>query len=164
MLKNVVLGAAALTLLATVAVVAQQRSGNRDFMHRLIAEDRAALVDARVAELHAGLHLSADQERLWSGFELAYRDLATIRSEGSRSDRRRQAAGDPIERAQRASEVLATRSAALKRYADFQQRRFIKLWMTVRSNVSRCCHGSISSRVAATTVITANAADFIAVH
>lgn len=118
MLKNVVLGAAALTLLATVAVVAQQRSGNRDFMHRLIAEDRAALVDARVAELHAGLHLSADQERLWSGFELAYRDLATIRSEGSRSDRRRQAAGDPIERAQRASEVLATRSAALKRYAD----------------------------------------------
>jgi hypothetical protein len=118
MLKNVILGAAALTLLATVAVVAQQHSGNRDFMHRLIAEDRAALVDARVAELHAGLHLSADQEKLWSDFEQAYRDLATIRSEGSRSDRRREAASDPIVRAQHASEALATRSAALKRYAD----------------------------------------------
>jgi hypothetical protein len=118
MLKNIILGAAALTLLATVAVVAQQRSGNRDFMHRLVAEDRAALVDARVAELHTGLHLSADQEKLWSGFELAYRDLATIRSEGSRNDRRREAASDPIERAQHASEALAARSAALKRYVD----------------------------------------------
>ncbi len=104
MLKNIVLGAAALTLLATVAVVAQQRSGNRDFMHRLIAEDRAALLDARVAELHAGLHLSADQEKLWSGFEQAYRDLATNRSEGSRNDRRREATSDPIARAQHASE------------------------------------------------------------
>ena len=116
MLKNIVLGAAALTLLATVAVVAQQRSGNRDFMHRLIAEDRAALVDARVAELHAGLHLSADQEKLWSGFEQAYRDVATIRSE--RGDRRREATSDPIARAQHSSEEFAARSAALKRYAD----------------------------------------------
>src|SRR5580700_8572612 len=42
-------------------------------------EDAGALIDARIAALHSGLKLTADQERMWPAFEQAYRDLAKLR-------------------------------------------------------------------------------------
>src|SRR3569623_3351174 len=46
---------------------------------RMNPEDRAALADARIAAVHAGLKLNADQEKLWPPVAAAVRDFATLR-------------------------------------------------------------------------------------
>ena len=46
---------------------------------RMNPEDRAAFADARIAAVHAGLKLSADQEKLWPPVETAVRDFAKMR-------------------------------------------------------------------------------------
>ena len=73
---------AVLAIAGTTAVYAQYRPWFRDHMHhmRMNPEDRAAFVDARIAAVHAGLKLNADQEKLWPPVE-------------SRGARFRQAAG-----------------------------------------------------------------------
>jgi hypothetical protein len=40
--------------------------------------DRAAFLDARIAALHAGLTLTADQEKLWPAVESAIRDTSKV--------------------------------------------------------------------------------------
>ena len=46
---------------------------------RMSPEDRAAFADARIAAVHAGLKLNADQEKLWPPVETAVRDFAKLR-------------------------------------------------------------------------------------
>jgi zinc resistance-associated protein len=121
MLKKVVIGTAALMLAASAYAYAQQptgRDGGRRFQPR--AEDRAAFLDARMAALHAGLKLTPDQEKSWSGFEQGYRALAASRAEAMNTfrDRDRDRADDPITRAQRAGDFMTKRGGALKQYAD----------------------------------------------
>jgi LTXXQ motif family protein len=123
MMKKVVIGTAALMLAASAYAYAQQppiggRDGGR-FQPR--AEDRAAFLDARLAGLHAGLKLTADQEKSWPAFEQAYRALAASRAEAMNAFRNRDRddrASDPITRAQREADFLTKRGAALKQYAD----------------------------------------------
>jgi zinc resistance-associated protein len=59
---------------------------------RLSAEDRATLADARIAALHAGLKLNADQQKLWPGVEAALRTLLQQRREARKAGRERFAA------------------------------------------------------------------------
>lgn len=47
-------------------------------MGRLSPDDAAAFVDARIAALHAGLRLSAEQEKLWPPVEEALRAFARL--------------------------------------------------------------------------------------
>jgi hypothetical protein len=42
-------------------------------------DNRAAMLDARLAGLKAGLRLTPDQEQLWGPFEAAVRDFAQMR-------------------------------------------------------------------------------------
>jgi len=42
------------------------------------SEDRAAFADARIAALHAGLKLNADQGKNWPAFEQALRELTQL--------------------------------------------------------------------------------------
>ena len=42
-------------------------------------DDRAAMLDARLGGLKAGLRLTPDQEKLWGPFEAAVRDFAQTR-------------------------------------------------------------------------------------
>jgi zinc resistance-associated protein len=118
MLRTVAAGAAALMLAAGAAAFAQQPPAGPDFGRRQFApEDRAAFLDARVAALHAGLRLTAEQEKAWPAFEQAWRDLAGLR--GNRpSVPRADESLDPVQRMQRMADVLTSRGAALKRYAD----------------------------------------------
>jgi zinc resistance-associated protein len=124
MIRKVVIGTAALMLAASAYAYAQQPSGGRDGGGRfqLRAEDRAAFLDARLAALHAGLKLTPDQEKSWSGFEQAYRALAASRAEAMNAvrnrDRDSDRTSDPITRAQRAADFLTKRGTALKQYAD----------------------------------------------
>jgi zinc resistance-associated protein len=97
------LGAAGALALAAFAQasVAQDRAPGRDggFVDgadfsrgpraRMSPEDRAAFTDARIAALHAGLKLNADQEKLWPPVEAAIRDLTKQRQEARQARRER---------------------------------------------------------------------------
>ncbi|MGY4326360.1 hypothetical protein ACVWWG_000774 [Bradyrhizobium sp. LB7.2] len=82
MRKFTIAAIAVLSIAGSGAVYAQY---HRPWMHehmrhmRMNPEDRAAFVDARIAAVHAGLKLSADQEKLWPPVESAVRDFAKLR-------------------------------------------------------------------------------------
>ena len=81
MRKFAIAGVAALAIAATTAVYAQHGWFHDRMMGhtRMSPEDRAAMADARIAAVHAGLKLSADQEKLWPPVEGAVRELVKIR-------------------------------------------------------------------------------------
>ncbi|MBR0791683.1 Spy/CpxP family protein refolding chaperone [Bradyrhizobium manausense] len=98
------------------------------FRHtRMNPEDRAAFVDARIAAVHAGLKLNADQEKLWPQVEAAVRDLAKLRIDRANA---RMNAGpgdankdadrpdDPVARLRQRADDMGATSAALKKIAD----------------------------------------------
>src|SRR6201982_1732329 len=81
MRKFTIAAIAVLSIAGSGAVYAQfHRPWMERFRHvRMNREDRAALVDARIAAVHAGLKLNADQEKLWPPVEAAVRDFAKLR-------------------------------------------------------------------------------------
>src|ERR1700751_4837946 len=112
-------GVAALAIAASTAVYAQhQRHWGQT---RMAPEDRAAYVDARIAAVHAGLKLNADQEKLWPPVETAVRDFAKMRID--RANARMNAPADsakpdPVARLRERAETMAASAAALKKIAD----------------------------------------------
>jgi hypothetical protein len=87
----------------------------------------AAMADARIAALKAGLRLTADQDKNWPAFEQSLRDLAKLRAERMAAFRQRRQEGserdgdraaNPFERLQRRADTMTRFSAALKRMAD----------------------------------------------
>lgn len=85
--------------------------------HRMSKEDRAAFLNARIASIHAGLNLTADQEKLWPAVESAVRDMANAmvaRFDQARADRPK----DPIEGMKRRAEWQIARGEAMKKVAD----------------------------------------------
>lgn len=135
MWKKAVIGASALMIAGSMMVYAQQRGDgpgeNRGPGHmgmhmgqmmggwRPNADDMKAFSDARIAALHAGLELNADQEKSWPPVEQALRDLAKLRADrvAARRDQPQQP-GSPIERLQRRADDLTARGTALKHLAD----------------------------------------------
>src|SRR5436309_16121367 len=99
---------------------------NRHWFHshmRMSPEDRAAFTDARIAAVHAGLKLSADQEKLWPPVEAAVRDFAKLRIDRANARMNAktddaQKPGDPITRLRERADNMATSAAAMKRIAD----------------------------------------------
>src|SRR5215469_1290141 len=88
MWKAALAGTAAIAILGSSFVYAQQRGpgqfdrgfdrgGAERFRPNL--DDMHAFVNARLAALHAGLGLNADQEKNWPAFEQASRELAKLR-------------------------------------------------------------------------------------
>ena len=124
MWKIALAGLAALSIFGVNLALAQQSPQANAPRWQFSAEDRAALADARIAALRAGLRLSPEQEKHWPAVEAAIRDLAKQR--GDRIDARRSAMGrdnaaprtDLIERLRRGAATMAERSAALKKLAD----------------------------------------------
>jgi zinc resistance-associated protein len=80
--------------------------------------DRAAFLDARLAALHAGLELNADQEKLWPAVESAFRDLHKTVADQREQAKSEPHPADPIARLQRLSENQIARGEALKKLAD----------------------------------------------
>src|ERR1700710_273600 len=78
MKKILLAGTAALVLAGSTAVYAQHRPWFHDHF-RMSAEDRTAFADARIAAVHAGLKLNADQEKLWPPVESAVKEFAKLR-------------------------------------------------------------------------------------
>ncbi len=91
---------------------------NSERHHELSAADRAAFFDARVAALHAGLTLTADQEKLWPPVETAVRDTAKTMADQRKKWRDEPRPADPVQFLQRISEGALARGTALKKLAD----------------------------------------------
>jgi hypothetical protein len=143
MLKPVIAATAALAIVGTSLVYAQQRFGHHGFggpgaehRHRPSAADMAAFTDARIAALKAGLELTPDQAKNWPAFEQAMRDAAQMRiqrmqeREARRQQQGQNAQGDaqgnaqaqtqrnPFDRMAHRADRMAKTSAALKKVAD----------------------------------------------
>ena len=126
MKKFAIAGIAALAIAASTAVYAQHRHWFHGHM-RMNPEDRAAFPDARIAAVHAGLKLKADQEKLWPPVEAAVRDFAKLRIDraNARMNAREERCGktqqkpdDPVARLRERADNMATTAAALKKIAD----------------------------------------------
>jgi zinc resistance-associated protein len=79
--------------------------------------DRAAFLDARIAALHAGLSLTADQEKLWPPVESALRDFDKL-LDSERVEKSADEHPDPIAWLKRLSDNEVARGGALKKVAD----------------------------------------------
>src|SRR5436305_3987711 len=119
MKKILLAGTAALVLAGSTAVYAQHRPWFGGHM-RMSAEDRAAFADARIAAVHAGLKLNADQEKLWPPVEAAVKDFAKLhidranaRMNANAQDQ--QKADDPVARLRDRADNMAVTATALKK-------------------------------------------------
>ena len=85
-------------------------------------EDRAALVDARVAGLKAGLKLTPAQEKNWPAVETAIRDNAKARAarwkEWAEKSKEHEEHHNLIEKLQHHAKAMETRAAELTKFAD----------------------------------------------
>ncbi len=127
MRKFTIAAIAVLSIAGSGAVYAQYHHHRPWFDHmrhiRVNPEDRAALVDARIAAVHAGLKLSADQEKLWPPVEAAVRDFAKLRIDRANA-RMNPGPGDagkpedPVARLRQRADDMGATSAALKKIAD----------------------------------------------
>jgi LTXXQ motif family protein len=124
MRKFTIAAVAVLAIAGSTAVYAQ-RGWFHDHMHhaRMNPEDRAAMLDARIAAVHAGLKLNADQEKLWPPVESAVRDLVKLRFD--RANARMKAADDaqdkdvdPVSRLRERADTMAVTADAMKKVAD----------------------------------------------
>jgi hypothetical protein len=111
-------------VLATSSALAQQRGPATDGARggerpaRLTTEDRAALVDARIAALRTGLRLMPEQEKNWPAVESAIRDLAKQRGQARERMREAHESRDPIVRLRSAADIMGERASGLKQLAD----------------------------------------------
>jgi LTXXQ motif family protein len=123
MKKFAVAGIAALAIAGSTAVYAQHRHWTPGFM-RMNPEDRGAFLDARIAAVHAGLKLNADQEKLWPPVEAAVRDFAKLRIDRANARMNADNASgaerpdDPVARLRERADTMAANAAALKKIAD----------------------------------------------
>jgi zinc resistance-associated protein len=120
MLKTVLVGATALAITGATLAYAQQGPVelNRAHHWRMNAEDITAFSDARIAALHAGLKLTADQEKNWPALETALRDLAKQRSERFAARASADRPTDPVARLSLRADIMQQRGEALKKVAD----------------------------------------------
>src|ERR1700750_2421910 len=79
-MRNFAIAAVAVLAIAgSTAVYAQHRHWGGPGFSRMNPEDRPAYADARIAAVHAGLKLTADQEKLWPPVEAAVKEFAKLR-------------------------------------------------------------------------------------
>jgi LTXXQ motif family protein len=115
---------AALVVAGSTAVYAQYHRPWTQHT-RMTADDRAALADARIAAVHAGLKLTADQERLWPPVEAAVRDFAKLRIDRANARMKArdeaqdtQTSQDPVARLRERADSMAASATAMKNIAD----------------------------------------------
>lgn len=131
--KAILAGVAALAIAGSTAVYAHQHHPWSHQRVQLSAQDRAAIADARIAAVRAGLALTPDQEKLWPPVEQAIRDFAKLRidranalmqakkekKESKKDDaQKQQAAVDQVARLREQADRMAQTAAALKKIAD----------------------------------------------
>ena len=124
-MKKLILSAVAVASLAgsayTLSAFAAPDNSDERGMHRM--GDAGFLLDAKLAGMKAALNLTADQDKLWTPFETAVRDVRKDRMEGMRQRREREDSDEgerpsPIAVMNQMSERLAKASESLKKVAE----------------------------------------------
>ena len=120
MWKTILAGSTALAIACAALAYAQQSPDERDFAPRWrpSAEDITAFGEARIAALHAGLKLTAEQEKNWPAVESAMRELIKQRSERLAARASADRPTDPVERLELLADTLTQRGTGLKKLAD----------------------------------------------
>jgi zinc resistance-associated protein len=125
MRKQLLIAAAAAALLLPVlssGAYAEPPRQEAGAQWKLTDEDRAALVDARVAGLKAGLKLTPAQEKNWPAVETAIRDSAKARAahwkEWAEKSKEHEEHHNLIEKLQHHAKAMETRAAELTKFAD----------------------------------------------
>lgn len=97
-----------------------QGMSGRGMMGRFSPEDMSAFADAQIAAIHAGLKLSADQEKLWPPVETAIRNLATLHLSHMQAMRQNQGAmaGDRVALIRGMADRMGQGADALRKLAD----------------------------------------------
>src|SRR6201987_4673952 len=122
MRKFAIAGVAALAIAGSTAVYAQHRHWG--YGHpQMNPTDRAPFADARIAAVHAGLKLTAEQEKLWPPVERAVRDLVKIRIDRANARMKADQSQDqqqdaPLARLPERADTMAATAAAMKKIAD----------------------------------------------
>jgi hypothetical protein len=123
MRKFAIAAVAVLAIAGSTAVYAQHRHWSHG-QSRMNPEDRAAYADARIAAVHAGLKLTADQEKLWPPVEAAVKEFAKLRIDranarmNAQRDDSNRTPDDPVTRLRDRADNMATMAAAMKKIAD----------------------------------------------
>ena len=124
MRKFAIAAVAVLAIAGSTAVYAQHRHWGHGFS-RMSPEDRSAFADARIAAVHAGLKLTADQEKLWPPVEAAVKEFAKLRLDRANArmnppqgDSGQQKPDDPVARLRERADAMAASAAAMKKIAD----------------------------------------------
>jgi hypothetical protein len=124
MRKFTIAAVAVLAIAGSTAVYAQHRHWGFGHM-RMNPEDRAAFADARIASVHAGLKLTADQEKLWPPVETSVREFAKLRIDRANArmaapqgDSTAQKPDDPVSRLRERADNMANSATAMKKIAD----------------------------------------------
>ncbi len=138
------------TVFLAVQADAQQGAGARaerqappprEPMKRLSPEDRAAFLDARIAALHAGLKLTADQEKMWPAVEQAVREglgkLSSLREQARAQPR----PSDMIEGLRRMADADTARGDALHKLVDAAQPLYATLNEDQKRRLPLLTHG-----------------------
>jgi hypothetical protein len=125
MRKFAIAAVAVLAIAGSTAVYAQHRYWGHHGFSRMNPEDRAAYADARIAAVHAGLKLTADQEKLWPPVEAAVKEFAKLRIDRANArmnapqdDSSQQKPDDPVARLRDRAETMAASATAMKKIAD----------------------------------------------
>ncbi len=111
------------------------------------AEDHAAMIDARIAAIRAGLKLTHEQEKLWPPVETAARDMAKLMHDGHATRGADKPSSDPLERMSRMGEAMSQHGTAMVKvataarplYATLSEDQKRRLHMLMRQN--RMEHG-----------------------
>jgi hypothetical protein len=124
MRKFAIAAVAVLAIAGSTAVYAQHRHWGYGHS-RMNPEDRSAYADARIAAVHAGLKLSAEQEKLWPPVEAAVKEFAKLRIDRANArmnrpqdDSSQQKPDDPVARLRERADNMAATAAAMKKIAE----------------------------------------------
>lgn len=89
-------------------------------MGQFSAEDMSAFAEAHIAAIHAGMKLTADQEKLWPPVETALRNLATLHLSHMQAMRQTggMTANDPVNMLRTMADHMSQGSDAMRKLAD----------------------------------------------
>jgi hypothetical protein len=151
MRKSLILVASAAALMAGGMLIGPAGAGDRSDRGEFSANQIVAQSDARTARLKADLRLTPEQEKNWSGFESALRDVGKKRADREitlRTERTEQkGSSDFIDNMRHDADSLSGRSADEKKLADAAQPLYASLDARQKERFSRELMSSGSERV-----------------
>jgi len=148
-MRNIIFVAAAIAALSAAGVSAVAFADSEGQRGARFLDDRAAMMDAQLAGLKAGLRLTPDQEKNWPAFEAAVRaagkdrlDAMMQRRERMRGDER----PDPVDRLEAIADRMSKAGADLKGIADAAKPLYASLDDGQKHRFLFLAHGMIGMR------------------